>query len=331
MKTTSRTTVSVIIPTYNRSDVVEQTLRHLLAQDFPAEDLEVLVVDNSTDDTPVMVQRLGVESGGRIRLVAVTERLPARKRNIGVELAAGDLVLFMNDDVWLVAGAVGEHVRLHRSSDEPVAVLGHVHQSDQMPPTPFVETYQPFAYAELAGRHGQVVPWQYFWSMNLSLPRAEMVQRSLLFHEDWAEIGHEDVELGYRWHQAGRRLLYTEVASGEHYHPHTLRSACRLQESIGRGLRDLEVLIPEPGLLERYGVLAWGNRPAALARQAVRHALFNRATVPLAIRWLERQPRNTRLTEWMYWKVLLHHTTRAYHATPPRSPAPRPILPSAAA
>ena len=82
--------------------------------------------------------------------------------------------------------------------------------------------------------------------MNLSLPREVLLERNLVFHEDWANIGHEDIELGYRWTQAGYDVIYNPKAWGEHFHPHDLDSACRLQHSVGRGLRDLEVLIPEP-------------------------------------------------------------------------------------
>lgn len=312
------TTVTAILPTYNRCDVVERTVRHLLAQDHA--ELDVIVVDNSTDGTPAMVERLAATSGGRVQLLWVPERLPAVKRNLGLAAATGSLVLFMNDDVWLEPDAVRRHVDRHAASPTPIAVLGHVAQSPEMDPTPFIEAYEPFAYHELVGRGGERLPYRYFWSMHLSLPRAEMLERNLRFHEDWAEIGHEDVELGYRWTGAGLGLVYEPEARGEHFHPHTLESACRLQASVGRGLRDLEVLIPEPDLLERYGVLSRRNRPAVLARQLVRTALFNRATVPAVTRWLEGRPANTPVTRWLYWKVLLHHTTRAYRAAPARSP-----------
>ena len=50
-------------------------------------------------------------------------------------------------------------------------------------------------------------------------------------------------------------------------------------------------------------------------------SLFNRYTVPVAQRWLNRQNHNTALTRWMYWKVLLHHTNVGYRAAAPRRPA----------
>jgi glycosyltransferase involved in cell wall biosynthesis len=320
--------ISVVIPTYNRAAVVERTLRHLDAQEYPAELVEVLVVDNSTDETPEMVERFARSARIDVRLLAVDERLPAVKRNIGLRAASGELVLFINDDVWFVPEVLAEHAKTHAEHEVPIAVVGHVQQSPEMPTTPFIEAYEPFAYGEIAHRADQTVEYTHFWSMNLSLPRRVMLERNLVFHEDWAEIGHEDVELGYRWTRAGLPVVYNPRATGDHFHPHTIESACRLQASVGRGLRDLEVLIPERRLLERYGVLTATSRPKAMIRGAARHSLFNRVTVPTVTRWLERQPRNTRLTRWTYWKVLLHHTNRAYRTAPPRHPAPTPTTAS---
>ncbi len=319
--------VSVIFPTYNRCAVVRTTIERLLDDSYPADLVEILVADNSTDETPAMVQELAASTGRAVRLLTSTERLPAVKRNEALRAATGDLVIFLNDDVWVAQGFIAAHVAAHARHSDPVAVLGHVEQSAQMPPTAFIQWYQPFAYAEIADRAGQSVGWRYHWSMNLSLPRDVLLERNLVFHEDWAEIGHEDVELGYRWTRAGYRVVYAPEAWGEHYHPHDLASACRLQASIGRGLRDLESLVPDAGLHERYGVLTRAASPRAMLRMAVRTALFNRVTVPPLQRRLERLDRRSRAAEWAYWKVMLHHTQRAYAATPPRHPEPTPTFP----
>ena len=321
--------VSVIFPTYNRRDVVQRTIEHLFAQDYPHDHFEIIVADNSSDSTPDMVRELAATSDVRIVLQASDERLPAVKRNQALREARGDLVVFMNDDVWVTPDFLARHVEAHAAQGDPVAVLGLVEQSRQMPQTAFIEWYEPFAYGEIVDRGGAEVSYRYHWSMNLSLPRQVMLDRNLLFHEDWAEIDHEDIELGYRWTRAGYRVVYEPRAWGEHYHPHDLASACRLQASIGRGLRDLEVLIPEPDLLERYGVLtrraSWRGR----VRMGVRTALFNRLTVPLLQPRLERVDRRARFAEWTYWKVMLHHTQQAYRTTPPRRPAPTPTTPGA--
>ncbi len=158
--------------------------------------------------------------------------------------------------------------------------------------------------------------------MNLSLPRQVMLERNLVFHEDWAHIGHEDVELGWRWTRAGLSAIYAPDARADHYHPHTVESACRVQESIGRGLRDLEVLIDDPALLERYGVLTPKSSWRGVARGGARELLFNRYTAPSCVRWLDSRTKNTALTRWMYWKVLIAYANAGYRREPRRSPTP---------
>lgn len=319
--------ISVVIPTYNRSAVVARTVRHLLDQDLPTDRYEIIVVDNSSDDTPAVVAGIARTSAVPIRLICNDERLPAVKRNQGLAAARHDIVLFMNDDVWVVRGFLTSHARAHARYAEPVAVLGHVRQSPEMDQTPFIADYRPFAY-HLIPPGAETLPFWFSWSMNLSFPRQEMLDRNLVFHEDWAEIGHEDVELGYRWSQAGRSLVYAPDATADHFHPHTVASACRLQRAIGRGLRDLEVLVPEPDLLERYGVLSRRNSARSIARGSARSVLFNRVTTPPLVRWLDGRQVGSAASRWLYWKALLHHTNRGYREAPPRRPQPTRTLPA---
>ncbi|MBN2139772.1 MAG: glycosyltransferase [Desulfovibrionaceae bacterium] len=95
----ARDLVSVVIPTYNRAELLMHTLASVLGQTYPA--LEVLVVDDgSTDDTAERVRGL---ADPRIRYLR-TERsgLPAAARNAGLAQAAGEYVAFVDsDDLWL--------------------------------------------------------------------------------------------------------------------------------------------------------------------------------------------------------------------------------------
>jgi GT2 family glycosyltransferase len=312
--------VSVIFPTYNRCDVVLETLLRLCSQKYPAELIQVIVCDNSSDGTVAMVNMVAAEAAIEIVLIHNDERLPAIKRNQGLRAARGDIVIFLNDDVWVDETFIRAHTDAHARADRTVAVLGHVEQSATMEQTPFIRWYQPFAYELIRDRGGSTVPFWFHWSMNLSFPRDVLLQRNLVFHEDWANIGHEDIELGYRWSQAGYDIIYEPAASGEHFHPHTLASACRLQTSVGKGLRDLEVLIPEPDLLEHYGVLSSANSARSRLRGIVRRALFNRATVPPLVQLFDRRDPQSRVAQWTYWKLMLWYTESGYRSAPPRTP-----------
>lgn len=303
---------SIVIPAYKRMDLLERTIQHLVQQDYPSDDYEVVAVDHAGGQAGAVVARFA-DARCLVRRVECSAVSAMAKRNEGARVGSGDYVLFHNDDIWPSPNLLTEHARTHsRYAPEAVAVLGHVEQSPEMPATPFIEAYRPYAYAQLEGLHDQPVRWWYFYAPNVSLPRREMVEGGYFFREDWPELVHEDVELGYRWCNAGHKLIYNAHATAEHYHPHTLASAARLQESLGRHLPKLEQLVPEPRLTERYGVFSWRNGKRAVLRGLVRQALFNTLTLPAVEGWLEGQRRNTPLSRWLYWKVLLHYTNRGY-------------------
>jgi len=321
---------TVVLPTYNRCEIVAETLRRLIEQDYPADRYEILVVDNSSEETPDMVERLAAASPKALRVLRDSHRLPAVKRNQALDEATGELILYMNDDLWVVPDFLTEHARTHRAHTAPIAVLGHCRQAPQMDRTAFIEFYEPFAYHLIDDRADDTVGYRFFWTMNISLPTAVMRERNLRFHEDWREIGHEDLELGWRFSRAGYSIYYNPAATGEHFHPHTLQSACRLQASIGRGIVDLEQLVGDPDLHENYGVFKWSNSPRSVARGLARRALFNTATVPLAERYLASRDRNDAISRFLYWKVMLHHTNRGYRSQPRRALTPVPTRPAPA-
>jgi glycosyltransferase involved in cell wall biosynthesis len=88
--------VSVVIPTYNCGGLVSQAVGSVLAQSqLPA---EIIVVDDgSGDDTQ---ERLA-PFGNRIRYVYQENQGVAAARNLGVQVAQGDLIAFLDaDDIW---------------------------------------------------------------------------------------------------------------------------------------------------------------------------------------------------------------------------------------
>ena len=184
--------VTVVMPTYNRTEILEKTLRHLAVQDYPRDKFEVLAVDNSTEPVEAMVQRVAAETGANLYYVRDDHRLPAIKRNTGWRQSSGELVLFMNDDAFARPDFLLQHVAAHRrQAPQDVAVVGQVPQSPEMPITPFLEWFRPFSYWELTD--GQRLTWMYCWSMNLSIPRRVLADHHIAFHEDWPEIGQEDL------------------------------------------------------------------------------------------------------------------------------------------
>jgi glycosyltransferase involved in cell wall biosynthesis len=103
---------TVLIDTYNYGQFIEEAVRSALEQDFPAERVEVLVVDDgSTDDTE---QRLA-KFGDKIRYLRKENGGQASAFNFGLEQARGEFVALLDaDDAWLA----GKLRRMHQALTE---------------------------------------------------------------------------------------------------------------------------------------------------------------------------------------------------------------------
>ena len=109
--------ISAAICTRNRAAWLSAAIESLLGQSLPPTDYEILVIDNaSTDVTPPIIQRYLDAPGGVTLRSAVQPALGlSHARNLAVQMAAGDIIAFMDDDAvadpdWL-AGLLGTYAR----------------------------------------------------------------------------------------------------------------------------------------------------------------------------------------------------------------------------
>ena len=93
-------TVSVILPVHNEAVRVTAKIRNLLAQDYPPDRLQILIIgDACTDDT---LDRARVESQGRATIVPLVTRAgKAAALNAGLAAATGDIVVFTDAGIIL--------------------------------------------------------------------------------------------------------------------------------------------------------------------------------------------------------------------------------------
>ena len=90
---------TVLIDTYNYGEYIEEAVSSALAQDFPTEEREILVVDDgSTDNTQERLRKFGET----IRYLRKSNGGQASAFNFGFEHARGEVIALLDaDDVWL--------------------------------------------------------------------------------------------------------------------------------------------------------------------------------------------------------------------------------------
>jgi len=92
--------VSVIIPAYNAGKTIGETLESLRAQTFPY--WEAIVVDDGSSDDTFAIATHSAEQDPRIRLISQASMGVCAARNIGINQAKKDWLLFLDADDWLL-------------------------------------------------------------------------------------------------------------------------------------------------------------------------------------------------------------------------------------
>jgi poly(ribitol-phosphate) beta-N-acetylglucosaminyltransferase len=120
------TKVSVVIPVWNPGRFLDRCIDSLLAQTMPSTDFEVLFMDDgSTDGTEDRLDQLAAIHPHFIVHHLENSGWPGKPRNVGIERAAGDYVLFMDNDDALGAEAL-ERMHDIGARNESDIVLGKV-------------------------------------------------------------------------------------------------------------------------------------------------------------------------------------------------------------
>lgn len=259
---------SIVIPTYNRADILARTLAALAGQhsEFEGRTLlfEVIVVnDGSRDHTEEWVLAWQKDSTVPLTYLRQTNQKQGAARNFGASRAEGRLLIFLGDDTVPAPNFLIEHWKSHRQNESGKAVIGY---------TPWPAEIRPTSFMRYIGEEGwqfgfsliddpEDVPFNFFYTSNISLDRRFFLN-SGGFDEDFREYGWEDVELSLRLKQQGMRLTYNPHAIAYHFHPTSLRDFSRRQRKVGYSAWTLYAKHPELARflnidqVQQYGAIA---------------------------------------------------------------------------
>jgi glycosyltransferase involved in cell wall biosynthesis len=231
---------SVVIPTYNRCDVLRKTLTGLANQiidpvEGPSPGFEVIVVDDgSTDSTQEYLRSTQPDFPVPLVCLRQNNRKQGAARNAGARKARGLSLVFLGDDTVPADDFLQQHMLTRLKDDPNVVVIGY---------TGWPPSFRPTRFMEYVGEEGwqfgfslidnpQDVPFNFLYTSNVSIDR-EFFLASGGFDEDFQEYGWEDVELSLRLQKMGMRLVFCPKAIAHHYHPTNLASFASRQRKVG--------------------------------------------------------------------------------------------------
>lgn len=224
--------ISIVLPTYNRLSQLQQVLDGLATQGYPLTNLEVVIVsDGSTDGTNAFLQ--SYTGPLQVRPFVQANGGAAAARNLGIQMAQGELVIFLDDDVVPEPQLVAEHVTSHQQQPNDVVVLGPMLTPPDFVLKPWVRWEQAMLYKQYADmRAGCWAPTaRQFYTGNASVARRHLLTVGGF---DTTFRRAEDVELAYRLVKEGLTFIFNANAIGHHYANRTFASWLQTPYAYGR-------------------------------------------------------------------------------------------------
>jgi GT2 family glycosyltransferase len=281
--------VSVVLPCWNARATLARALEALAAQDVAPGTFEVVIVDDgSTDDTAAVARQAATPFP--LRVIRQPNRGLAAARNAGAALATGEILLFLDPDVFADPGLVAAHLRHYRGTPERLAVQGRTIPDPDALVTLFMQSTH--CLPDLTVRRREDLSPFHVVGRNFSIHRTSFEALGG-FDEGFVGYGWEDVEFALRFRRAGGRIRYDPEALGIHHHPLTLDAAVNRQRQNGRAavyfwckhrrssrvgihLEVHPLLLPLKWLVFRTGLARWLVQPIrAWAEPRRRYLVLN--------------------------------------------------------
>lgn len=281
-------TTSVIVPTYNRPSALARTLEALRGMDFPADRLEIVVVDTGARNDES--ERVATTSGARYFRYA--DLGVSAARNHGARMASGELLMFVDDDIVVGRENLRQHQAIH-STEDPCVVSGHWEYEPEFRRKleasalgrwrlSYEDFYNHPHLADADTGRGRVEP-RTLTGQNISIPREAFW--AIDGFDERFPVGAEDQDFTWRAAKAGCRLVYDYDIRIIHNDQHPdFVALCRRQERGAVGtvyFTRKNTDAPVAPLVALNGPVHRGDPPRVVVRKLSRDLLSRRA--PLAV------------------------------------------------
>ena len=225
---------SVVIPTFERRDVVVESVRALANQDFSGRFEVIVVVDGSRDGSAAALGSL--DTTFPLEVLEQSNQGLAATRNRGAAAAGGEILLFLDDDMEADPSLLREHDRSHREGAD--VVLGHLPLHPDSPQN-FLSTAVGL-WADERGRRlaeePEALGLREVIGGQMSISRELFDQLGGFdagFTRDGA-FGNEDLDFGRRLAAGGRRIVFNPRAISRQRYVVTPRHYLRQWRDAGR-------------------------------------------------------------------------------------------------
>ena len=205
---------SIVIPTYNRLPILQKALRALEIQTFDVKlvtNYEIIVVDDGSTDGTIEWLNSTMAELPHLKIYEQAHKGASAARNLGVEQAIGDTIIFIDSDIVVTPSFLQCHATAlmqeqHVLGNDKIFTYGAVINTAN-----FEEpTSEPYKIIDFSNA--------YFATTNVAIAKHWLLDVGL-FDLGFDLYGWEDLELGVRLKNCGIKMVKCPEAIGYHWHP----------------------------------------------------------------------------------------------------------------
>ena len=225
--------ISVIIATYNRADLLKKCLSSFLDQTLSTDHFEMILIDDGSNDKTKQIFRQ-MASNLPLKSFKQNHTGLSAARNLGLFAAEGEILLFFDDDDLADKNLLGIHLNLHRKyPDLNTAVLGYTDWLPTLRITPimyYITHIGQHLFSYLSLDNEMILDFSYFWG-----GRSSCKKEFLIKHEIFNPLTTwDDFELGYRLSNHGLKVLFCPGAVSYMNREVTYHEFCKRCHRIGK-------------------------------------------------------------------------------------------------
>ena len=98
--------VSIIVPIYNAEDTIQRCINSLMVQTFPFEKMQIILINNNSEDTSIQICKGYAYSYDNIYLIQEVRQGVSYARNAGLECVMGKYVMYVDADDYIGKSAI---------------------------------------------------------------------------------------------------------------------------------------------------------------------------------------------------------------------------------
>ncbi|OOM71137.1 chondroitin synthase [Clostridium puniceum] len=257
--------VSIIIPTFNRSNLLNLTLNSLLMQSLSINEFEVIIVDDgSTDDTVSVIDKFDGELNIKYFYQEDNGFRAATARNVGINNSEGEICVFIDSGILLASNAIDEQIKLHNLHSNS-AIIGYVYGFDE-----YNENYEKLIKMNIDSfnvdkyfnklEEDKILdlresiyfdigddltkwpaPWVIFFTAYVSVKKETLINIGM-FDESFDTWGGEDIDLGINLYKNDTKIILSRKLRCIHYPHEKFKTKISPEEMEKHTLRKKEYL-----------------------------------------------------------------------------------------